>query len=370
MPKVVHLTSVHAPFDIRIFLKECRSLVQHGYEVVLVAPHDRDEVVDGVQIRAVRRARTRFARMLSTPASIFKVALAERADVYHLHDPELLPIGRTLHALGRRVVYDMHENTPKSILTKPWIPPRARPFVSRVYSRLERVLIGRAPVVFAEDSYARDYPWVRSHVTVLNLPMVEELFAVEVERYGEPHVAYIGGVGPSRGSLLTLQALGSLRRQGLNVGWECVGPIRPAHQDELEHLVRQHQLENIHFRGFLPSREGWPLVARCQIGLAVLSPEPNYVDSYPTKLFEYMALGMPVITANSPLVRSIVEEVGCGLCVDPRSSADLAAGIEWMVEHPAEASAMGERGRGAVIDRFRWSAEAPKLLDFYQRMTR
>ena len=106
-------------------------------------------------------------------------------------------------------------------------------------------------------------------------------------------------------------------------------------------------------------------MARCHIGLAMLEPVPNYLESYPTKLFEYMALGLPVVTSNFPLYREIVERVGCGICVDPRDPVAIAGGMRRLLENPAEASDMGMRGRKAVRERFNWDTEAQKLIAFY-----
>jgi glycosyltransferase involved in cell wall biosynthesis len=364
VPKVVHLSSVHDPFDTRLFYKECQSLRQAGYEVVLVAAHEASEVVDGVRIRAVPRPANRFQRFFRTTFQAARAAWAEKPDLIHIHDPELLPFAQLLRLLGRRVIYDMHENVPKDLRTKPWIPAPLRGVVAVIYARVERVLLHRIPVILAETSYERDYPWLPDSVTVLNLPLTAQLLAIEEEPYRRATVGYIGLVSPHRGSRVTIRALKRLEEDGVEVGWECVGRISAECREEAEReLGARAQI-----RGPLRPAEGWAIMARCHIGLAVLESIPNHVESYPTKLFEYMAMGLPVVTSDFPLYREVIETAGCGLCVDPEDAEAVAAAIRWLIEHPAEARAMGERGRAAVRARYNWAAEAEKLLSFYDQI--
>ena len=130
--KIVHMTSVHRPFDVRIFAKECSSLAEHGYDVVLIAVHDHDEMCDGVQIKSIPRPRSQWSRMIFTAWRVVLEALRQGADIYHCHDPELLPWTCLMRLLGRTVVYDMHENVPKDILDKTWLPAWSKPTVSRL----------------------------------------------------------------------------------------------------------------------------------------------------------------------------------------------------------------------------------------------
>jgi len=114
----------------------------------------------------------------------------------------------------------------------------------------------------------------------------------------------------------------------------------------------------------MPAYEGWPIIAQCHVGLAVLHPIPNYVESYPTKTFEYMAMGLPVIASNFPLYREIVEGAECGICVDPLNPEEIAGAIRWIIDHPAEAEQMGKNGHRAVEERYNWGKEEKKLLSF------
>lgn len=367
--KIVHMTSVHRPFDVRIFEKQCRSLASRGHEVVLIAVHDRNETRHGVTIRALPKPRNQRRRMTVTAYQVFRQALREQADLYQIHDAELLPWALLLRLMGKTVVYDMHEHVPKDICTKTWLPNWARPVVATLIRLAERILFIRLPIVFAESSYARDYQWVRRSVVVLNLPSLELLPKPNLDRFPDFRVGYIGGVAADRGSEATIKALAKLHQRGHEVGWECVGPMWPPdHEQQLRSLAASLGVTQLNLHGYVPSSEGWPIMSRCHAGLAVLAPSPNFVESFPTKLFEYMALELPVVTSNFPLYREVVESARCGFCIDPDSPDELADALERLVEHPEQAAEMGRQGRQAVLDRYNWGSEFARLEGFYEQL--
>ena len=367
-PKIAHLTSAHPSSDVRIFRKQCRSLAAAGYEVVLVAQHERDETIEGVRIRAVPPARNRLERMTRTAWRVVQIAAAEEPQIYHLHDAELLPFSPALRLRGGRVIFDMHEDFPKVALTRLWVPPWMRGTVSWMTGVGERVLLTGVPVIFAETSYQWNRPWVKRSTTVLNRALVDELFAIKAAKHAVFTVCYVGWVFPDRGALNMLAAMEILADRGRIVEFECIGPIAEECRTEVMERAKRARLP-VRMNGErLPPHEAWSLTARCHVGLAVLRGIPNSYAIEPTKLFEYMALGMPLIASNFPTYRAVVEGTACGLCVDPDAPAEIAAAIEWLMDHPTEAAEMGRRGREAVIREFNWEREAAKLLRLYEEL--
>lgn len=363
--RIVHITTVHTADDIRIFQKECRSLARNGYDVVLLAPDPPAGAVDGVTMVRLPEWKNRLARMTAGGWRAFRAALALRAGLYHLHDPELLPWGQLLRLLGKRVVFDMHENLPGAILDKGWLPRVVRRPLSLAVVLIEGILLMGMPVVFAEDSYVKHYPRARRSAVVLNMPLLDELRAVRPRPRTAPAIGYFGAVSPLRGSLVLIEALRLLKEEGLQVDLELIGPVGDEHRREIGDRVQTYGLEGVNVRGYMEPHHGWEIMAGCTLGTALLAPVPNYMRSYPTKIFEYMCMGIPVLASDFPLYRTIVEDLHCGFCLDPEDPRAVAAAVRRLIEDPALAATLGANGRAAVAKHFNWSNEFEKLEGLY-----
>lgn len=376
--KACILTTVHPPFDTRIFHKEAKTLLRAGYDVTLVVQHDNDEVVDGVKIVALPKPRNRFARMFGLTWRAFRLALRQRADIYHFHDPELLPIGVLLKLFTRaKVIYDVHEDVPKQILNKMWLPAWSRKPMALVYVLAEKISLPFVDkVIIAENSYLENYRGRKNIVAIHNYPIISYIDAANpnMERdkeTGNFRVIYVGGVTKLRGAFELVEAMRVIKADGYrNVILYLIGPlIPPTMREELNNLIRQYGLErDIYIPGPIPHENVFEVLARSHIGVAALHPDPNYIGSLPTKLFEYMSAGLPVIASNFPLWKEIVEGNRCGLTVDPLNSEEIAQAIEYLLDHPELRQKMGENGRRAVQEKYNWEREAAKLLSLYEEL--
>ena len=367
MTRIVHLTSVHPPFDSRIFTKECCSLAQAGYEVVLVATHEKDEVRDGIRIHSIPKPRNRRERMVVTTFQVLRAALRERGALYHFHDPELIPVGVALKILGMRVIYDVHEDLPRQIREKLWIPSILRRLMGRTIAILEwSVARIFDAIVTVTPHIASRFPEHKTEI-VRNYPILGELAIPKPTPFKDrpPLVAYVGGIAEIRGIREMVQAMGKLPEHP-DACLMLAGMFdSQALEDEVKTLPGW---ERVDYRGWQNRDQVAKMFDQARVGLVVLHPVINYLTAYPVKLFEYMAASLPVIASDFPVYREMVAGANCGLLVDPMDPDAISEALRWLLEHPAEAQAMGERGREAVLRQYNWNAEKEILLDLYRRL--
>jgi len=366
-PRIIHFTTVHPAQDIRIFVKECRTLAAAGYDVTLIAPAAPEDPIDGVRFVSLPLASGgRVRRAVTGNLRLLRMLLAMRGDVYHFHDPELLPLGVLLRAFGRAVVYDVHEDVVDDIRSKAYIPRAIRSLLVAPVWFLEW-LMGRVAthVVAATDGVVRRVPASRTTI-VHNYPLREELPSAgsDVSEYCDRALrgGYVGALTPPRQANEMFAAADALHARRPGFALVTAGPTFGI-DDPGTHPGVDH-------RGTIARADVVRLLGECRFGVTLLRDLPHLAASLPTKFYEYAAAGLPVIVSrsNTPIVE-IVEETNCGLVVDETSPAAIEQAMEWILDHPCGAHEMGQRGARAVRERFQWEAEAPRLLDVYRRIT-
>ena len=359
--KVCHLSTVHPADDARILYKECVSLAQAGYDVSLIVPRAGDDVISGVRRLALPKPASRGERISRTAAALFWRARTQNADLYHFHDPELFGVGLALKALGAKVVFDSHEDLPRQLGGKPWIPAQLRGPAAWLAERIEDggarwldAVIGATPTITARFA-ARG---LRA-TTVNNYPILGELSGPAAPYADRPEAAlYVGGVTAIRGAremvAAAAQAKTPLRIAGPVSGAGLSAELRAA--------------PGVDLLGVLDRAGVGEALRSARLGLCVLWPQPNYLESTPVKLFEYLAAGLPVVASDFPRWRELIGDSDSVRFVDPKDPNAIAAAIHWILSHPAEAQAMGERGRAHVHAGYHWGVEEAKLLALYAEL--
>ncbi|UCC68379.1 MAG: glycosyltransferase family 4 protein [Armatimonadota bacterium] len=328
--------------------------------------------MDGIRILGLPQAR-RWRRPLNW-ARALRLALRCRADVYHIHDPELLLIAPLIRLLSRRpVIYDAHELVGSNVQLKEWLPRRLRVTLGRIAGRAEHALKRAVnAVVYVSPPqhalYADLQPTVPV-VLVANYPVRDD-YVDAVREQRTAAAVFIGGLTEARGIPVLLRAFKRVIGAILDAQLWLVGPATPPSYEEwIRAWAGSHGVvDAVHLFGRIPFASVKPLLVRSAVGIVTYLPVGDYPESLPTKLFEYMASGLPCVCSNIPLWADIVERAGCGLIVDPSDASAVAEEIIYLLEHPHEAAEMGRRGREAFLAHYTWEQEGAKLVAVYEQL--
>ena len=344
----------------------CTSLASQGNEVTLIVADGKgDELKKGISILDVGASKSRFDRIRNAPKRVFAKAAALNADLYQLHDPELIPIGLKLKRLGHRVIFDSHEDVPRQMLGKSYLNKPLLWLIAKTFMVYERWACQKLDGVIAATPTIRDkfLPINSNTVNINNFPLLDELKPQASWEDKRTEVCYVGGISSIRGIKEVCAAMGKVKSK---VRLNLAGLFsEPSVEQEVRTMTCW---ERVNHSGFLDRDHVREVLSRSMAGLVTLHPIINYLDALPVKMFEYMCAGIPVIASDFPLWREIIKGNNCGLLVDPLDPAAIAKAIDYLVENPKEAQRMGENGRRAVENRYNWGLEEKKFLQFYGKI--
>lgn len=363
--QVVHITTVHPRDDIRIFHKQCRSLANAGINVTLIVSDGQgDEVRGNIKIVDIGSPpKNRLRRMLEQPHKALAKIRKLSPQIVHFHDPELLPVGAALAREGMLAIYDAHEDVPRQILTKEWIPSTLRPWISRAFEFYENYRVRQLSAVITATPHIEQRfatLGVRT-LTIANYPHLNELANEAAQTLSrETAICYVGSITRTRGALELVAAMKKLPGVKLLL---CGRMEDEALKAELQALPGWTQVE---YLGQLDRAGVRDVMARARVGMVTLLPLPSYQDALPIKMFEYMSAGLPVVASNFPLWRSIVEASNCGRCVDPTDIVAVASTVRALLESPALCAQLGSQGQQAVQLTYNWPQEETRLIEAYR----
>jgi glycosyltransferase involved in cell wall biosynthesis len=358
--RICHLTSVHLDGDIRIFHKMAKTMAQE-FEVHLVVPNTNTRSQDGVHIHSfTAETQVRSKRMKHTVNEVLKVGLRIKADIYQLHDPELLRIAPQLQKAGAKVIFDAHEDVPKQIMDKFWIPWIFRKPISLLYKRYERRVTQQIAGIISVtpgicSRFEQHHPNV---VLVRNFPLQAEFPLPNWSVKQSTNFCYIGGLYASRGIREVVLAMEHV---------EGVLHLAGTFDDELlqAELEATRAWKKVRFHGQVGRQQIQDILAHCAVGIVTLHPTPSYKEAYPIKMFEYLAAGCAVLASDFPLYRSLLQKGNCGVFVDPQNEADIAQALIDLTEQPETTLQMGKSARSLFEAEYSWDKEALKLREFY-----
>lgn len=365
LPTAAHLTSAHPRSDPRILLKMCASLSNNGYQTSLIVADGMGyEKYKGICIHDVGSPSGRIDRILNAPKRVFNLALALDADIYHLHDPELIPIGLKLKRRGKKVIFDSHEDVPKQLLGKRYLPPLLLRALSLIFAVFERFACsGFDAIVGATPHISEKFLKFNARsIAINNFPIIGEL-EPSGEQNRQSAVVYIGAITEMRGIREMVNAIGCAEA---DVRLSIAGKF--SEKELAEEMRKSSGWKLVDEVGYLDREGVRDLLSRSSVGLVTLHPSINYIDALPIKMFEYMSAGVPVISSDFPLWREIIDGNNCGICVDPLDPAAIAAAIDTLINDQECARQMGQNGQKAIKEKYNWSVEEMKLLNLYENL--
>ena len=368
-PTVLLLSTIHPATDPRIVYKIIPSLASFSH-VICAIPGVKNKITDdAIRFVNLPRFRNLLLRILISHPVLLWRCLRFRPAIVHIFVPELIPIAFLFKMAGAKVIYEVQENLFKKFPVKRYNKARIYRFLFRFFDRIARK---QFYCVFTEDAYLEEYQDLRlPHAIVHNYVSLTfiDSYAEKENLVKSPPVFFYSGVISMERSFDTLvEALGQLKTKYPELQVHLFGKV----QFDWEEASTLPQFEKVKkhltFHGYTDLREVLKYADGATAGIALLKSVADYEDSYTTKLFEYMALQLPVITSDFPLYRQVVETSMCGFCISPDDGNLLAKTLEWLIENPLMAKTMGQNGRAAAENNYNWISEEWILQCFYKNL--
>lgn len=363
--KVCHITSAHSRYDVRIFVKECVSLAKSGYDVTLIVNDmNPDEINEGVKIISTKfKPKNRLERFSNSKKLLLSKALEVDADIYHLHDPDLLPLGNKIKKMGKKVIFDSHESVPDQIMDKPWIPKVLRGCVSRLYTKYEKNSLKNYDAVISVTPHIveRLLKINPNTVMITNYPIIKSSNSFYNENSN--NICFAGGVTEQYHHENIISAIEPI---------DGVRYILAGNSTE-EYLTRLKSLpgwEKVEYLGLIPHCEVEKMYSQSSIGMALHYSNQAKIEGTlgVIKLFEFMEAGLPIICTDYKLWKEIVEGNNCGICVNPNDIGEITKAIRYILNNPKKAKIMGDNGRKVAIEKYNWGTQEKVLLDLYGKL--
>lgn len=366
--KVCHVTSAHPRYDVRIFHKECKSLANNGFDVTLLVNDNLpNESIDGVKIVSTQmKPKNRYERMVKSKMKIKTLMLEIDADIFHFHDPELLPEAAWIKKKGKKVIFDFHEDVSQQILFKTWIPGKLRKTVSSIYKSYEKNKAKSFDaIVTVTPKFVERLKMINPNtIMVTNYPIITKENNKNNEVPKNKAICFAGGISSQWNHENIINAIKSIE----GVEYILAGS---GSQEYIEKLQKLEGWDKVRYLGRISHDEVVKIYNESMIGMTLLSNNTQVGDEGTlgnTKIFEFMEAGLPVICSKNKIWKDIVENNKCGIPIDPENVTEITSAITKIITNPKLASEMGVNGKKAVCNEFNWETQEKVLLDLYKSM--
>ncbi|MES2690382.1 MAG: glycosyltransferase [Bacteroidota bacterium] len=371
--RVCHFSSVHHINDTRVFYRECVWLAKE-YDVSLVAIGKFTGKRDGVSVTGIPKPASRLKRIFGTTHQVYKVARSQHADLYHFHDPELIPFALLLKWSGKKVVYDIHENITESLKDKKWLMFKG--LFTWLYLRFDALAARYFTLILAEESYLkvykRRYPKKETSLVRNYAPSALLKPFVQLNRMvsgNKVKLFYMGSIDSLYCCKEMLEAVYLLNKQGIDAEITMVGWIEPNTQHEMQTWLFMKEIRHkVTMTGYMEIEQGYELSKGFHIGLSFVSDNLNVSQSLPRKMYEYMHIGLPVISSGHLLYKQLVETHALGLCVNNNTAVEISKAIKQLMESGAYLNQLAQNNVKAAATHFNWETEYGQLDRVYSQL--
>ncbi len=366
--RVCHLTSVHNFNDNRIFYKECQTLSSIGFDVHLVAPCDRDRIQNSITVWSIQKPSSRIKRIFYTSFfQILKKAIQSKSKIFHFHDPEIIPAALILSLLGKKVIYDAHEDASAALLTREYIKASwLRRAISKSVGYVERFSIQFfSAIVCARPDIAEKFK--RKDVYVIkNYPALKEITKSKSESLQKKDnskfvVIYVGAMTRIRGIFELVESFKHLDNHEL---WLLGKFTETGLKEQCE---KSEGWKNTKYLGSVSPSEVFTHISKADIGIVPFLPAPNHLRTIATKPFEYMSCELPMVLPDFEYWKNIYDEAG--LYADTTDPGAIAKSISEMTSSWPKWKKQGEINAQHIESKFNWENESKELMKVYKSIT-
>ncbi len=364
---VVHMTSLHPALDSRVFYNQCVSLSRSGFDVTLIAPADGDFVKEGVRVAAIRTSGGLGGRVRNG-YRVFRKALSTSADIYHFHDPELLPFALILRLLGRRVVMDVHEDQPGAMLhSRPSVPRFLRPLLAWGIGTVETISGWlMSGVVATTPHIGTRFPSGKT-VIVENFPDTSDAPITRRLTFAERRHEVV-----LTGTLGDLQCIPEMVQGFCTVAGELGLTLTLAGRFVPESLQGQvltaETAPHVRFIGWQPRESIYELLSHAKAGFVPYRSSHASPEFSSRKMYEYLAFGIPVIVSSVRSWSQLVRDHRCGVVLEDCTPASFAKAVREIFASEANWEEMSRNARVAYETSLNGNVARERLLGLYERL--
>jgi glycosyltransferase involved in cell wall biosynthesis len=343
--------------------KECSSLAKN-YETHLIAVNDVPKIVNKVKVHTFPKFKSRLLRILFAPILMFFKAMKINAEIYHIHDPELIFCALALKFFfKKKIIFDVHEHIKKHFKSKPYhIPFFVMKIITFAYSFIENNLFNKFDLIITATPLIKKevYSFNNNVQAINNFPIISEVKQLNEKK--NHSVCYVGAITKDRGILEMIKALEFDDKIRLSLAGGFVS------EELREESMQQKGWKNVDYFGFVDREKVYEIMGKSFAGMIILATINNYLNSFPNKMFEYMLAGIPIIASDFPLWKEILDGVDCAVFVNPNNIEEIYNAVKYLNENPKIAEQMGRNGREKVLSDYNWEKEEKKLYEVYQNL--